>query len=498
MDDVSAPLLLHPLVRWLGRRCLRWFYRERCVLGRDNIPAIGPVLLIGNHPNDLPDILLGYLSTSRPVRYVGTISGAASPIARATYRGLGVIPVTRIRDARKQRELGVNAANNDAAFRSVSTALKAGAMVAVFPEGGVTDEPFMGPFRGGVSKMALDCAESGAKTAIRFVPIGLHYDAPRTPRTDTTVVIGASFDLDDWLHTYHNSSSLSSAAAPSAAHRAQTLVAIALRNRMREALLTVTRNAATWEQAQARDRLAALIGALNSSSDTSPLASAAQEQHACAHFLRHPTVDAPTGDEKATVRVTDNPMDAARDNVIRMANALSAAVIRAGGRPESPRDCARVLHATGVLSVSPNWPPSFVTLLSAPIALFGLALHAPVLAFVWRHAQHIAADRAELVGKAFAPGLYFVFLWYAVLGLAFATTLYVTAASAWWAAPAVMLLPRLGDVAVWWHDALSAWRLRARVTRWSDADRAEVRAAADALHKAWATERTRARPGGDR
>ncbi len=477
--------MLHPLVRWLGRRCLRWFYRDRCVLGLDQIPATGPVLLIGNHPNDIPDILLGYLSTPRPVRYVGTISGATSPLTRATYRGLGVIPVTRIRDARKQRELGVDAAAiNEAAFQSVTAALKSGAMVAVFPEGGVTDEPTLGQFRGGVAKMALDCIENGTQSNLQIVPIGVHYDSPRTPRTDITVVIGPSFGLGDWLHSYQSDLANQPHGTPHPAHRASTLLAIALRHRMREALLTVTRNAPTWERAQTRDQLAALIGALHSNDAMSPLAAAAHVQHACVELVHH-TIDSAAGTDSATQPVA---RDRGKDDpaqVMQLANRLSAAVVRAGALPESPRDCARVLHAAGVGSAGADWPSVFVTVLSAPVALICLAVHTPVLAFVWRHAQRIAADRAELVGKAFAPGLYFVFLWYATLGAALTVALKLIGAAVWWAIPAVMLLPRLGDLAVWWRDAVSAGHLRARVTRWPEEDRDEIRAAAEAMRAAW-------------
>ncbi len=485
---MMSPLypMLHPLVRWLGRRCLRWFYRERCVLGRVNIPATGPVLLIGNHPNDIPDSLLGYLSTHRPVRYVGTISGADTPTARATYRGLGVIPVARIRDARKQRELGVDiAATNEAAFQSVTAALTAGDMVAVFPEGGVVDEPSMGHFRSGVAKMALDCAVNGAKTGVSIVPIGVHYDAPNTARTDVTVVIGTSFALDLWVEGYHARRTIESP-APQSAQRENTLLAIALRHRMREALLMVTRNAPTWEQAHARDRLAALVGALHSTSEITPLAAAAAVQHACAEFLNPSNPGSADADF-----VVDSRLGVAarnngpRDEIVRLADDLSSTVARAGGLAQSPRDCARVLHAAGVQSVAPAWPSLFVIVVSAPFAFVGLAVHAPMLAVIWRRARRIAADRAELVGKAFVSGIFHMVAWYAALGVTIAIALDTQGVSAWYALLVVTVLPRLGDLGLWWNDAVTAWWLRARVRQLPTSERDRLCAAADSLREAW-------------
>ena len=47
---------LRAFLRWSGRRALRWFYRETVVIQVGVVPETGPVLFIGNHPNDLPDV----------------------------------------------------------------------------------------------------------------------------------------------------------------------------------------------------------------------------------------------------------------------------------------------------------------------------------------------------------------------------------------------------------------------------------------------------------
>src|SRR5262245_50478347 len=95
-----------PFIRWLSPRSLRWCYREMHFIGRDRIPSTGATMLFGNHPNDLPDVLAGYFTTDRPLRYIATIAGTTMPMAEMVYRVLGVIPVTRIRDVRKMREKG--------------------------------------------------------------------------------------------------------------------------------------------------------------------------------------------------------------------------------------------------------------------------------------------------------------------------------------------------------------------------------------------------------
>ena len=147
MTSTSEPIPI--FIRWLSRRVLRWCYREIRFVGTEQIPARGPVLLYGNHPNDLPDVLAGFFTTTRQVRYVATISATVLPLAASTYRGLGVIPVTRVRDVRKMKALGVDVSTvNRSAYDAVIEAFGAGDVVGVFPEGGVIDSSKVGVLRG--------------------------------------------------------------------------------------------------------------------------------------------------------------------------------------------------------------------------------------------------------------------------------------------------------------------------------------------------------------
>ena len=55
--DLDRFSLLRAFLRWSARRALRWFYRETVVVQMGVVPDTGPVLFIGNHPNDIPDVL---------------------------------------------------------------------------------------------------------------------------------------------------------------------------------------------------------------------------------------------------------------------------------------------------------------------------------------------------------------------------------------------------------------------------------------------------------
>ena len=131
----SFAMLYHVIV-WCARTAMRWCFRDAHLVG--HVPDTGPVLLAVNHPNDLPDIcaILGFVP--RRVTFVANVTSAEQPIVAWAYRQMGVVPVHRVRDARRARARGLDSVSaNEQAFGRVGELLAQGACVCVFPEGGV-------------------------------------------------------------------------------------------------------------------------------------------------------------------------------------------------------------------------------------------------------------------------------------------------------------------------------------------------------------------------
>ncbi len=460
--DPAQFSVVRAFLRWAARRTLKWFYRETRVVQLGTVPDTGPVLLVGNHPNDLPDVVLGLQTTPRHVRYLATISAGTGGAAEKGYLAMGVIPVTRVRDARKMRAMGVDmAAINAQAGQLVSQAFASGHVVGVFPQGGVHDVSFIGRLRTGVAMMALASLENGAVFDVTVVPFGVQYEAPRTPGSDALVAIGRGFSLRGW--------------------RAQQVAAgldcgvSALTEQLRQSLLTVTRNAADWDAAAERDELIAALAAVERPSQAPLLERAARLVALAQTLVASRRSDAPTP-------------HAARLHTL--ASELAHLVHEAGGIRTSARDHARLLHAAGG-AADAALTPLWALLLLTPAALIGWLTHGPIFAVIWRLAHKVAKSRAEVVARAFVPGLQIMVLWYLLLAALAVGALLLTGSATWLTSlllvAVLAALPAAADIAVSWRNGWRAHALVWRVRRWPASRHAEIARAADALRTEWRT-----------
>jgi surface antigen len=439
------------VVYWVSGRCLRWFYREHRVVGREQVPASGPVLLVGNHPNDLPDVIAGLSVTPRHPRYIATVAVTTNPLARAMYESMAVIPIARVRDARKMKAEGVDvAAVNQAGIASVLAALQAGDVVAVFPEGGVHDAPEIGRFRSGVTKMVLDYLDADAKHDVFVVPFGHQYEAPRRWGSDLISVVGAPWSARAWFD-----------AQPVGERGGSALTAA-----LRLSLLGVTRNSASWPEAATRDELVAVAAALANPRD--PLAAAPQFVPGLSAIAAEAHGDGP-GPTAVRMRTA--------------AALLASAVERAGGVGTSAVDHARLLHALDVHAAAAP-VPTIVLWMGGPAAVIGGLVHAPILTLVHAIARRRAQSRPDLVAGCFVPGLYLVLAWWGLVAALAAVTLAWAGLSPLWAVLLLVLLPRFGDLAIGWRAWFTGWRMVRRAHRWSTPERQALREAAGVI-RAW-------------
>jgi glycerol-3-phosphate dehydrogenase (NAD(P)+) len=146
---------VNPIVYWISRAILQPFfhlYFRLSRIGRENIPASGPVIFASNHRSFLDPFIVGVLSR-RPVYYVAKSEIFKNPLVAWFVSSLGAFPVRR----------GAGDADMLATARAI---LERGDCILIFPEGTRTRPGSLGRPKRGVGRLAL---ETGAPV----VPVAL-------------------------------------------------------------------------------------------------------------------------------------------------------------------------------------------------------------------------------------------------------------------------------------------------------------------------------------
>ena len=134
MDSARLYRFLRPILTFL----MKVIFRPK-IIGKENIPTDGSMVLAGNHTNILDPVLI-LASTKRTVHFLAKKELIDGPFGFA-FKHMGIIPVNR-----KIKDKTV--------LSTSETFLKEGKLVGIFPEG--TTEKGRGflPFKLGAVKMA--------------------------------------------------------------------------------------------------------------------------------------------------------------------------------------------------------------------------------------------------------------------------------------------------------------------------------------------------------
>jgi acyl-[acyl-carrier-protein]-phospholipid O-acyltransferase / long-chain-fatty-acid--[acyl-carrier-protein] ligase len=132
------------LLRFIALVTMRIFYRIR-IHGAENLPIEGPALLIPNHVSWL-DALLLTATNQRRIRFVMKRDLYNTPVLRALFKLMGVIPVSKSDGKKELLEF----------MQKARAALDDGYMVCIFAEGELTRTGMLREFRGGFERIVKD------------------------------------------------------------------------------------------------------------------------------------------------------------------------------------------------------------------------------------------------------------------------------------------------------------------------------------------------------
>jgi 1-acyl-sn-glycerol-3-phosphate acyltransferase len=136
------------LLRFVAFMVSRLVYRFK-LSGDEHIPTQGAALLVCNHVSFVDAVLL-MAASPRPIRFLMDHRIFRSPLLGPLFRLAKAIPIAPQKD---------DPATYERAFSEARRVLAEGELLCIFPEGGITRDGSLQPFKGGVMKILEGQAE---------------------------------------------------------------------------------------------------------------------------------------------------------------------------------------------------------------------------------------------------------------------------------------------------------------------------------------------------
>jgi 1-acyl-sn-glycerol-3-phosphate acyltransferase len=143
------------LMRFITWVLVNTLYRIRAD-GLERVPSEGAALLVCNHVSFMDPLIL-MATLRRPARFVMYYKIFNIPLLKFVFRVAGAIPIAGRKEAPAVLE---------AAYAAIDAALAKGELVCIFPEGGLTRDGAIAPFRTGLEQVL-------ARRPVPVVPLAL-------------------------------------------------------------------------------------------------------------------------------------------------------------------------------------------------------------------------------------------------------------------------------------------------------------------------------------
>ncbi len=148
------------LLRFVAWVLSRFVYRFD-IKGDEHIPVEGPAVLVCNHVSFIDAVLL-MAASPRPIRFIMDHRIFKVPVLGWLFKLAKAIPIA------PQKE---DPAAYEAAFAKALGVLREGDLLAIFPEGAITRDGALQPFKGGVMKIVDSARAEGIEPPV--IPMAL-------------------------------------------------------------------------------------------------------------------------------------------------------------------------------------------------------------------------------------------------------------------------------------------------------------------------------------
>lgn len=183
-------------LRAIARWSLGIYFFDIQASGQESIPEKGPLIFAANHPNSLMDTVILGSQTDRQIQYMarkGLFN--KSPIVRALFNHIGVIPIYRPDDGQMERNVD--------SFSRAYEALEEGGCIGIFPEGTNSPDRQVRKLKTGMARIALATeARNDFELGLQIQPVGLNFEDRDRFLSSVLIRFGDPIDVRPYRDQY--------------------------------------------------------------------------------------------------------------------------------------------------------------------------------------------------------------------------------------------------------------------------------------------------------
>ncbi|TAF09612.1 MAG: 1-acyl-sn-glycerol-3-phosphate acyltransferase [Nostocales cyanobacterium] len=183
---------LTPLAYSLGHNVvIPSFFGKIDIIGQENIPKNGPIILAPTHRSRWDSLVLPYATgryvSGRDMRFMVTINECQG-LQGWFVKRMGGFPVDPQRPA-------------IATLRHTVELMVEGEMLVIYPEGGIFRDGKVHTLKSGISRLALTAESIHPGLEIKIIPVGINYSQPYPNwGTDVNIHIGEHIKVTDYIN----------------------------------------------------------------------------------------------------------------------------------------------------------------------------------------------------------------------------------------------------------------------------------------------------------
>ncbi len=191
MPNEKKTSIRYSILRQWIKLGLHVYFRDIEVVGKEKVPAKGPVIFAVNHPNTVLDALLTACFSPRKPWFMARGDVFNNKFLAGLFRVMRMLPVFREKDGTAAVK------KNTEVFSLASRIIAKGDSLILFPEGSHNRQWKIRDLRRGLSRIAQESVERNPELMV--VPVGITYFDPMYSFSDVLIQFGDPILAKDFL-----------------------------------------------------------------------------------------------------------------------------------------------------------------------------------------------------------------------------------------------------------------------------------------------------------